>query len=116
MLLEWYKWLAAMPYLSFAVVWLLAFLLLGHLKKASFAAMDVTFFVLVGSVFFRAREVFGSSWPGWLLIFLLLLAGGIVGRRQEAAGGGLRPLRIVMILSRTGFFALGIIYIVLLFI
>jgi hypothetical protein len=113
LIFEWYEVLASVPYLVFAAVWLLVYLISSKPRKAVHAAIDTTFIVLVGSVSKQLLELTDSEWGGWLLIFLLLLAAGVIGRRQDRREGEVRLSRLYKWLSRPGFFVLVILYIFL---
>lgn len=113
-LLDWYMWLASWPYLSFGVVWLTTYMITGRMRKAVFASMDITFFILLGSVFKLLEKLTETPWTGWLMLFGLLMAFGVIGRRQEAKRGGFNLVRVVRYVARTGFILLGVLYLVLL--
>jgi hypothetical protein len=113
-IINWYEWLAMLPFVPFILVWLAAYLVAGSSKTAVRAAMDVTFLFLVGSVARLLQELTGSSRWGWLILFMLLLSGGWIGRRQELSEGGFRFSRLYKWLSRTGFTVLAFLYLILL--
>lgn len=75
--------------------------------------MDVTFFVLLGSVSELIRHFTGSSWGFWFIVFAMLTAGGYAGRELERKKGKVEPLLLLKWITRPGFAVLALLYAVL---
>ncbi|MDF2926405.1 MAG: hypothetical protein K0R57_5319 [Paenibacillaceae bacterium] len=109
-----YEWLTFMPFLFFAIIWLVVYLFTGKHRTAAYAGMDVTAFLLLGSIFNMLYKLSGSPWTGWGLVFVFLLAGGFIGRRQERRKSGFNMLLMLRTVSRTGFVLMTPLYLLLL--
>lgn len=108
-----YVWLARAPVLVFAAVWLAVYGLRRNGRTAIRAAMDVTFFVLLGSVSELIHLLTGSGWGFWLLVFVLLAAAGFAGRDLERKRGRVEPVLLLKWITRPGFAVLAMLYAVL---
>lgn len=106
-----YAALAVVPYVSFFAVWTVVFLAARNKKKATRTAMDVTFVLLIGSVFVLLRQTTGSGALFWVLVFFLLLTAGLVGREQNRRHGRVDPVKVVKFVSRSGFLLFSAMYI-----
>lgn len=109
-----YEWLTSMPYLSFAIVWLTVYLINGKVRKATFAAMDVTAVVLAGAVAKQLTEWTNSSWGSVALFFVLLLYGGLLARRQDLLHNRIDLRLVLRWVCRTSFVVLAPLYLLLL--
>lgn len=106
-----YAALAVVPYVSFFAVWFVVFLAVRNKKTATRTAMDVTFVLLIGSVFVLLRQTTGSGALFWVLVFFLLLTAGLVGREQNRRHGRVDPVKVVKFVSRSGFLLFSAMYI-----
>ncbi len=102
------------PYLSFVVIWFIAYYAMRNKKKATGLSIDITAFLLVGAVANQMHKLFGSWLGFWLMLFVILLIIGLIGRKQNELRGQINPARITKIIMRMGFVVLSFLYIVLL--
>lgn len=113
-MLELYSRLAEMPFMAFAVLWGVGYLVSKNSRSATRFAMDLTFWVLIGGVADRLRLWTGSAWLLWAILFLLLVAAGRTGRRMERTRGGADALHLFRWMTRSGFLVLTGLYMVIL--
>ncbi|MCR8641940.1 DUF3397 domain-containing protein [Paenibacillus sp. N1-5-1-14] len=109
-----YVVLATVPYLTFLVIWGIAYLFIKERKAAIRVATDITTFFLVGSVAGVVKTVFGFSFMLWFIILLLLIAFGLIGGHRYEKEKKPNLIRVGRTVWRTAFIILAALYIVLL--
>jgi hypothetical protein len=108
-----YEGLARFPILTFGVLWLLAYAWRRDVKQAFQSAMDVSFFFMIGSVARLLKQLTGSSFGFWVLLFMLLASVGFLGRKLDARYGRVDPQILLKWVCRPGFLVLSLLYVLL---
>lgn len=108
-----YLGLAKHPFLTFGAVWILVYLIRRNKRTATRSAMDLSFFVMIGSVSGLLKVLTGSDWGFWFIVFAVLTAAGFAGRELESSPGGLQLPLLLKWVCRPGFLVLSLLYILL---
>lgn len=111
-----YKVLAALPFIPFLAVYFLGAVRGMERQRAFRMAADVTTFFLIGIVAALLSQLSGSGIGFYLIMLLLLIAAGLIGNAQNRVRGKIDPPKIVRAVWRLSFFALSVLYVVLMFI
>jgi len=111
-----YGYLAVIPVIPFAVVYLGKFLYSRDRKQSIRLAMDVTMVFLIGSVAGLFNQLFGGSFGFYGILLVMLICAGLLGNLQYRTKGRFDPARIVRVIWRIGFFVLAVLYVILLLI
>lgn len=112
-----YKVIAFVPFVAFAITWLIAYYGYGRNKrKATHLSMDITTLFLIGSIAYMSRLLFGSGMLLWTIVLFFLIAAGLLGNMQHRIKGRINLVKIARTLGRLGFLLLGACYVLLLFI
>jgi hypothetical protein len=106
--------LAVVPYMVFAGVWVVSYLVWKNKQKSMKLAMDVTTFFLISSVAALVKSVFGFSFILWFIILLMLISFGLAGGYQYRIKGRLDIVKVVRLIWRLTFALFAILYILLL--
>jgi hypothetical protein len=109
-----YSWLAALPFITFIVIWLVAYFFLKNKKITTRLCMDITMLFLIGSVSVIWNLLFHAQFGFWLIIMVLLIAFGLIGGYQNHVKGKTDLLKVFRVVWRLGFLMLSMLYIVLL--
>ncbi|WP_442603748.1 DUF3397 family protein [Paenibacillus sp. KN14-4R] len=109
-----YVFLATFPYLTFIVIWVLAYSWLKDKKLAVRLTTDLTTFFLIGSVAGLAKSVFGINFMLWFIILLLLIAFGLIGGHRYQTEKKPNLFRVGKTVWRAAFLILASLYILLL--
>jgi hypothetical protein len=109
-----YSWLAALPFITFIVIWLVAYFFLKNKKVTTRLSMDITMLFLIGSVSVIWNHLFHAQFGFWLIAMVLLIAFGLIGGYQNHAKGKTDLLKVFRVVWRLGFLTLSMLYIVLL--
>jgi hypothetical protein len=109
-----YAMLAILPFASFVLIWLAAYFMIKDRKYATNLSVDITVFLLIGSVYVMVRQILASSFLFWLVMAVLLIAAGSAGWLQQERDGAVDPFRIFRFLRRVAFLMLTPIYFLLL--
>ncbi|MEB3100649.1 DUF3397 domain-containing protein [Ferviditalea candida] len=108
-----YAFFAVVPFISFVIIWFLVIWVSRDRKKATALSVDITTFLLVGSVSVMMDKLFSISIKGfWLIALLLLLGGGLLGSAQNRKYGKADPKRIMRAVWRISFLALSVCYLI----
>ncbi|WP_438446290.1 DUF3397 family protein [Gorillibacterium sp. sgz5001074] len=113
LLMTWYEGLAAYPFVTFGGIWIAAYLIRRNKRTATRSAMDLSFFIMIGSVSGLLNVLTGGKWGFWLLLFVILTAAGLKGRELENRSGRLDPAALFRWISRPGFLVLSVLYVLL---
>ncbi|WP_253187189.1 DUF3397 domain-containing protein [Paenibacillus sp. GP183] len=113
-LLNLYSWLAALPFVTFIVIWFGVYLFLKNKKLTTRLSMDITMLFLIGSVSVIWNQLFQAKFGFWLIILVLLISFGLIGGYQNQAKGKTDLLKVFRVVWRLGFLTLSVLYIVLL--
>ncbi|WP_127582742.1 DUF3397 family protein [Paenibacillus koleovorans] len=111
-----YAFTAFVPYLWFFVLWFVVYLWQRDGKRATKLAMDVTTFLLIGSVSSMYANVFHNSFGFYFILLFFLIGYGLIGNYQYRLRGKLNHRKIIRILWRLGFILLSLAYFLLLII
>jgi hypothetical protein len=113
-LLNIYAWLAALPFVTFILIWFGAYLFLKNKKMTTRLSMDITMLFLIGSVSVIWNQLFQAGFGFWLIMLALLIAFGLIGGYQNQTKGKTDLVKVFRVVWRLGFLTLSILYIVLL--
>jgi hypothetical protein len=113
-LLNLYSWLAALPFVTFIVIWFGVYLFLKNKKLTTRLSMDITMLFLIGSVSVIWNQLFQAKFGFWLIILVLLISFGLIGGYQNQAKGKTDLLKVFRVVWRLGFLTLSVLYIALL--
>lgn len=108
-----YMVLAALPFIPFFAVYLICKARGMEKKKAVQAAMDITTFFLIGIVAALLSRLSGSSFGFYFIMLLMLIGAGLIGNAQTRVKGKINPPRIIKAVWRLSFFAMAILYVLL---
>lgn len=108
-----YVHLSVVPYLIFAAVWGISYLIWSNKKKAIQYAMDVTTFFLIASVAGLANSVMKFSFSFWFIILLMLIAFGVIGGYQYRLKGQSDIIKVLRLIWRLSFAVLAVLYVIL---
>ena len=112
-----YALLGTVPFLVFPLVGLAAYAVVNDKKIAIRFAMDVTTFILIGSVSALYDHLFGTEIKGfWILLFILLVLTGLLGNAQNRMRGKVNPQKLLRAIWRIGFLVLVFFYVLLIII
>jgi hypothetical protein len=109
-----YSWLAALPFITFFLIWFVTYLFLKNKKMTTRLAMDITMLFLIGSVSVIWNHLFQAKFGFWLIVMVLLIAFGLIGGYQNHAKGKTDLFKVFRVVWRLGFLTLFMLYIVLL--
>jgi hypothetical protein len=106
-----YALLSILPFLSFALIWVIVFVMYHDKKKSTTLAMDVTTVLLIGSVSVMFNVIFDSGFGGfWWIVLFFLITGGVLGNLQNRLKGSVNPKKLVRVVWRVGFLLLSFLY------
>lgn len=108
-----YKIMAAMPFIPFAIVYIVCVLRGREKKDAVRLAMDVTTIFLIGIVSALISTRTGSSLGFFIILLVMLVGAGLIGNAQTRVRGKIDPSRIFRAVWRLSFFAMAILYVLL---
>lgn len=108
-----YKFMAVLPFIPFAAVYLIGLRRGMEKKTAVQLAMDITNLFLIGIVVSRLNDRMGSGFGLYLILLFMLILAGLIGGAQNRKRGKIEPVRIVRAVWRLSFFALAFLYILL---
>lgn len=111
-----YITLSVIPYVVFAAVWAVCYLLWKNKKRSTQLAMDVTTFFLITSVAGLANSTMNFKFSWWFIILVLLIAFGVVGGYQYRLKGESDVAKVFRLIWRLSFVVLAVLYVILLFI
>jgi hypothetical protein len=109
-----YAMLAILPFASFVLIWFATYFMMKDRKYATNLSVDITVFLLIGSVYVMVRQVLTSSFLFWLVVAVMLIAAGLAGWLQQDRDGTVDPFRIFRFLRRVAFLMLTPLYFLLL--
>lgn len=112
-LVRMYAVFSVVPFVPFALVWAIAYMISKNKKVSLLRAMDISTFFLVGAVAVLYNLVFQSSFGLYFLLLLFLLIFGLIGNAQHRKYGQIQLAKIVRAIWRLGFFGLGAAYVLL---
>lgn len=115
-ILQIYALLAIIPFLSFLLLWLLHYAFKRDKKKATALAMDITTFLLMGSVSVMYDRIFKGVGGFWIILLLFLIAAGLIGGVQNRLKGAVDVRKLIRVVWRFGFLFLSLFYVLFLFI
>jgi hypothetical protein len=108
-----YKFLAVLPFIPFALVYWIA-VRRGREKQAAVRlAMDITNLFLVGIVASRLNDRMDSGFGLYLILLFMLICAGLIGGAQNRKRGKIDPFKIFRAVWRLSFFALAVLYVLL---
>jgi len=114
-LVNFYAVLATISFLSFPLFWFIVYFVYKDKKKATRVAMDITTFLLVGSVSVMYDHLFSPSFSGfWIIMLCFLIGAGLIGNKQNREYGQIDVKRIIKVIWRLGFLVLSFFYFVFL--
>ncbi|ALS27340.1 hypothetical protein IJ21_19390 [Paenibacillus sp. 32O-W] len=108
-----YAVLAVAPVIPFALVYYIYGAFVKDRKKAFRMAMDVTTGLLIGCVAVLFDKIFNSGFGLYGIMLVMLLGGGLLGNLQFRKRGAVNVKHIVKVVWRLGFFAMSLLYVVL---
>lgn len=111
-----YAAMAMLPFLPFIAVYAVDYWRKRDKRRAVRMAMDVTTLFLIGSVSILFRNVTGSMVGFWIVVLLFLLFAGFIGRQMNNVRGKVNVRRLLTVVIRFAFFALALLYLLLLLI
>lgn len=112
-----YAYLAGLPFLVFAGVWIAVYGWKRDKRQATLRSVDITMFFLFGAAAGLLDQLFGFSYGSvWLLILLFLLAFGLIGNAQQRIKGKLDLLKAWKLVWRVGFLVFSAVYVLLMLI
>jgi uncharacterized membrane protein len=106
-----YALLATVPFLGFAVVWGIGYIIFRDKKRTTRLAMDVTTLLLIGAVASMWNHLFQSRFGFWLIVLVMLIAVGLLGGYQNREKGAIDMSKIMRIVWRVGFVFLSVLYV-----
>lgn len=109
-----YAFFSAIPFISFFIIWIIAYAVYREKKKSTHMAMDITTFLLLGAVA-AMFDRFTPEWLGglWIILFVILLLFVFFGYMQIRIRGMIDWQKLVRAVWRISFVMLAICYIVL---
>lgn len=108
-----YKILSAMPFIPFFIVYLIGIRSGKDRKHSLRLAMDITTLFLVGIVSALLSTLTGSSIGFFVILLVMLVGAGLIGNAQTRVRGSIDPSRIFRAVWRLSFFALAVLYVLL---
>ncbi|KKC47017.1 DUF3397 domain-containing protein [Paenibacillus sp. D9] len=108
-----YALLAMIPFIPFALIFFTARAVTGDRKRSLRLAMDITTALLIGCVAVLFNRIFSNSFGLYGILLVMLIGGGLLGNLQFRKRGQVDVRKIFRAIWRLGFFAMGIMYIVL---
>lgn len=108
-----YAAIAMVPIVPFLLVFIIAAIRGGDRKKAFRLAMDVSTAFLIGCVATLLNFRLNTNFGLFFIILVLLIGGGMIGNAQNRIKGKLDSVKIVRAVWRLSFFAMTILYILL---
>ncbi|MEK0313057.1 DUF3397 domain-containing protein [Cohnella sp. 56] len=108
-----YAVLAIGSVIPFAAVFGISRAQTGDNKRALGLAMDLTTVFLVGIVSVLLNRVFGMHMGFYMILLFMLLGAGLIGNAQFRLRGKVDGLRLFRAIWRLSFFALAVLYILL---
>jgi len=113
LLMDTFKVLAGLPFIPFLAAYWIGKLRGLDRKRAIRLAMDVTTVFLIGIVAALLSTLSGTSFGFYLILILMLVGAGLIGNAQNRARGSIDPGRILKAVWRVSFFAMAILYVLL---
>lgn len=98
------------------MLWLIVYLWFKDSRKATKLAMDVTTFLLIGSVSSMYHTIFHNTFGFYMILLFFLIGYGLIGNYQYRLRGKINHLKIVRLLWRLGFLLLSAVYFLLMII
>ncbi|WP_253735733.1 DUF3397 family protein [Paenibacillus sp. FJAT-26967] len=111
-----YAALAMLPILSFVLIWIIVYAFTKHKKKSVRITMDITTFLLLGSVASLWNQIFVSSFGLWFLLLLILIVFGLIGGYHTDKKGKVELGKSLRIVWRLSFMGLTVLYVMFMFI
>lgn len=108
-----YMVLAGLPFIPFIAVYLMGTIRGMEKRKAVQLAMDITNVFLIGIVAALISTRSGSSFGFYLILLVMLIGAGLIGGAQNRKRGKIDPVKIFRAVWRLSFFALAVLYILL---
>lgn len=108
-----YKIMAAMPFIPFLIVYYVGVMRGRQKKDAIRLAMDVTTIFLIGIVSALLSTRTGSSLGFFVILLVMLVGAGLIGNAQTRVRGAIDPRRIFRAVWRLSFFAMAVLYLLL---
>jgi len=112
-LAEAYMVLAGLPFIPFAMVYIIAVLRGMDKKRAIRLSMDVTTLFLIGIVSALLSTYSGSSFGFFFIALVMLIGAGLIGNAQNRLRGKIDPAKILRAVWRLAFFAMAVLYVLL---
>jgi hypothetical protein len=105
-----YAFTAIVPFLWFFVLWIAVYAITRDGKKATKLAMDVTTFLLIGSVSSMYYTIFHNGFGFYMILLFFLIGYGLIGNYQHRLRGAINHVKIIRLLWRLGFLLLSAVY------
>ncbi|GKS12501.1 hypothetical protein YDYSY3_35010 [Paenibacillus chitinolyticus] len=106
-----YAVLALLPFLSFVLIWIIVYIVTKEKKKSTRITMDLTTFLLLGSVASLWNSLFSSSFGLWFLLLVILIVFGLIGGYQNDRKGKMELGKSLRIVWRLSFMGLSLLYV-----
>lgn len=108
-----YMVLAGLPFIPFLIVYFTCAVRGMDKKKAIRLSMDVTNVFLIGIVAALLSTLTGSSFGFFFILLVMLIGAGLIGNAQNRLRGKIDPRKIFRAIWRLSFFAMAILYVLL---
>ncbi|MFC4778479.1 DUF3397 domain-containing protein [Paenibacillus sp. GCM10023252] len=108
-----YAYLAVVPLIPFALIYFGYGAYVKDRKRAFRMAMDVTTALLIGCVAVLFDKMSGSGFGLYGILLVMLIGGGLLGNAQFRRKGSVDVKRILRAVWRLGFFAMSVLYLLL---
>jgi hypothetical protein len=108
-----YAVLAIVPVIPFLAVFVIMAIRGANRKKAIRLAMDITTVFLIGIVASLLKTRTGSNLGIYFIVLLMLIGAGLIGNVQNRIRGKINAPKIFRAVWRLSFFAMGVMYILL---
>ncbi|MBB6673233.1 DUF3397 domain-containing protein [Cohnella nanjingensis] len=108
-----YAFLAIVPVLPFLLVFGVASVRSGDRQRAIRLAMDITTAFLIGIVASLINKLLGNHFGPYLILLFMLLGAGLIGNAQYRMRGKVNGMRLFRAIWRLSFFAMSVLYILL---
>lgn len=108
-----YKIFAAMPFIPFFIIYFIGIRRGKDRKQSLRLAMDITTLFLIGIVSALLSTLTGSSIGFFVILLVMLIGAGLIGNAQTRVRGSIDPSRIFRAVWRLAFFALAVLYVLL---
>ncbi|MBW5444842.1 DUF3397 family protein [Cohnella sp. CFH 77786] len=108
-----YMVMAGLPFIPFLIVYAIGVVRGMEKKKAIRLSMDVTNVFLIGIVAALLSKLSGSSFGFYFILLVMLIGAGLLGNAQNRIRGKIDPYKIVRAIWRLSFFAMALLYVLL---